>query len=570
MSVVSEPASRIEAERRMLHRAAELGIGDRLTTYLRLSGPGWLQSAITLGGGSLANGLFLGIFAGFGLLWVQPLAMVLGIVMLGAIAYVTTTTGERPFRAINRHVNPVLGWSWLLASLAANIVWSLPQYSLAAGVLQQNLLPGVVGTESPLGDTGGKVVLSIAILVLTTLVTWTYESGRWGTKLYEAILKTTVAGIVLCFFGVVFALRHELPWGEVLAGFVPDPSRLYRPSSDFAALLAAVPDVYRPFWSDLIVGEQRRVVIGAAATAVGINMTFLYPYSMLAKGWTREFRGLAIFDLATGMLIPFMLATSCVVIAAANQFHPRPGSVAPPAGEVLAPDRAKTLSDGRLAFLRANGGDRETATAALRQPLTEAETALALWLTRRDAFDLARSLAPLTGARVANYVFGVGVLGMTLSTITILMLISGFCVCEMFDVPARGWPHRLGCLAAAIGVFGPFLWVKEARFYLAVPTSVFGMMLLPIAYWTFFLLMNQRSLLGDDRPRGVRRLIWNVLMLGACSMASYLCMEAIRVSPLGPGSSHPYGFPMLAGLAALAAVVQVARWAGWRKKGAGA
>ena len=31
----------------------------RLKAYSRLSGPGWLQSATTLGGGSLAGALFL-------------------------------------------------------------------------------------------------------------------------------------------------------------------------------------------------------------------------------------------------------------------------------------------------------------------------------------------------------------------------------------------------------------------------------------------------------------------------------------------------------------------------------
>ena len=32
------------------------------------------------------------------------------------------------------------------------------------------------------------------------------------------------------------------------------------------------------------------------AAAVGINMTFLLPYSMLARGWDKDFRGLAVFD----------------------------------------------------------------------------------------------------------------------------------------------------------------------------------------------------------------------------------------------------------------------------------
>ena len=57
--------------------------GD-LLTYSKLSGPGWLQSAITLGGGSLAGSLYLGVLGGPSLLWLQPLAMLLGVVMLAA------------------------------------------------------------------------------------------------------------------------------------------------------------------------------------------------------------------------------------------------------------------------------------------------------------------------------------------------------------------------------------------------------------------------------------------------------------------------------------------------------
>src|SRR5690606_11339556 len=80
----------------------------------------------------------------------------------------------------------------------------------------------------------------------------------------------------------------------------------------------------RAFWSEQIVGMQRDVMISAAATAVGINMTFLLPYSLLQRGWNREFRGFARFDLAGGMLIPFLLATSCVVVASASRFHTQP------------------------------------------------------------------------------------------------------------------------------------------------------------------------------------------------------------------------------------------------------
>ena len=49
------------------------------------------------------------------------------------------------------------------------------------------------------------------------------------------------------------------------------------------------------------------------------------------------------------------------------------------------------------------------------------------------------------------------------------------------------------------------------------------MMLLPIAYVTFFMMMNNRRLMGDAKPVGISRVIWNVLMgisvLGAVAAA---------------------------------------------------
>ena len=119
---------------------SKLPTGARLKEYTKRSGPGWLQGAITLGGGSLAGALFLGTVSGYSLMWVQPLAMILGVIMLSAIAYVTLSTGQRPFRAINENVSPVLGWAWLIATAMANMVWCMPQFSLGNAAIQENLL----------------------------------------------------------------------------------------------------------------------------------------------------------------------------------------------------------------------------------------------------------------------------------------------------------------------------------------------------------------------------------------------------------------------------------------------
>ena len=549
----------------------------RIKGYIGLSGPGWLQSALTLGGGSLASSLYLGVLAGSSLLWLQPLAMVLGIIMLSAIGYVTLSTGEPAFRAINKHVNPVLGWGWLLASLAANMVWALPQYALATGVLQQNLAPGLLGAGSGMTDLTCKLLIAAGILLVTTAITWSYGSGHWGVVLYERILKVVVAVIVLCFVGVVVRLtfaENGIEWGGVLAGFVPDFGNIFSPAERFDSLLGAITDPqHRQYWSNFIVARQEDVLISAFATAVGINMTFLLPYSMLGRGWGREHRGLATFDLSTGMFIPFVLATSCVVIASAHQFHgvPQKNLVRQEtAPESMSDAEAKQLKGqmgayyGLLAKRAGVASEKGLSVDQTRERIaeldvTDAERSLAATLVRRDAFALADSLTPLTGPFFANLIFGIGVLGMTLSTITLLMLISGFITCEVLGVPSTGWTFRIGSLLAATGALGPFLWSGKVQFWLAVPTSVFGACLLPVAYITFLLLINQRSLLKDQMPSGMARLLSNGVMFVAASVATVTSLYTVW------SKVHWYG---VAGIAAFLVAVAVAHFARSAKRAA--
>ncbi len=517
--------ARIEADRQLLLAAQEKGGLAKWLTYVKLSGPGWLQSAITLGGGSLSSSLYLGIIAGVSMVWVQPFAMIMGVVMLSAISYVTLSTGERPFRAINKHINPVLGWSWLIASLMATMVWAMPQYSLCYGVLEQNLLPGLFSGDGPLapgpeGSNLGKWVVSIAILCICLPVTWSYGSGSVTVKIYETVLKIVVAAIVLCFFGVVVRISlvgDGIDWAAIGAGLIPKWRNLIEPSDTLKPLIEAIADPgARLYWTDKIVSQQRDIVLAAGATAVGINMTFLLPYNLLASGWNKDFRGLSIFDMATGMFIPFVLATGCVVIAAATQFHGRlPEGSLIEGNVVQVPERfAGQYAD----LIDARNAAQEAGNYLMSSDLSAGESNLAAMLVKRDTGDLAKSLQELfasedsDGRFFSNVIFGLGVVGMTLSTISVMLLISGFTFCEIFDAPLGGKVFRLGCLAAASGALWPIIWQGEAKAYLAIPTSVFGLMLLPIAYITFYLMMNQEAILGEHRPRGRSRLIWNSAM----------------------------------------------------------
>ncbi|MDP3072349.1 MAG: divalent metal cation transporter [Opitutaceae bacterium] len=546
----------VAAEKQLLREARAKGGLATAVAYLKCSGPGWLQGAITLGGGSLAGSLYLGVIGGYSLLWLQVLAMAMGVIMLSAITYVTLSTGKRPFHAIKDHINPVLAWGWAIATLVANIVWCMPQFSLATAAILQNLAPSLPET---MGATGSKVAVCLLLLTVSIAIIWLYDSGHRGVKIFELILKLLVAVVVICFFGVVFKIATStegLAWSEVMAGFVPDLSLLSQPAATFNAALAATGN-YAGHWSALIVADQRDIMITAAATAVGINMTFLLPYSLLKKGWDKESRGLAIFDLSTGLLIPFVLATSCVVIAAASQFHvkPQPGVIDGRAPAVMI-GQYNTLLTGRLKAEIGLGSFNQLSPEGQRASLAalpEGDKQMAAMLLRRDAFNLASALERLTGKTVAHYVFGIGVLAMALSTIVMLMLISGFTVTEVFGLPQHGWPHRLGCLLAGIGVLGPFIYSGKTQFWLAVPTSVFGMTLLPIAYFTFFLMMNNRSLMGGEILRGGKRTLVNLLMLATLLLAGFGAGWAIwsKTQWIGVGA--------VAAFVALAVVVHFVR-----------
>jgi Mn2+/Fe2+ NRAMP family transporter len=535
LNMATDQNTAVERERSMIAAARHKGMAATLLVYTRLSGPGWLQSAITLGGGSLAGSLYLGVLGGFSLLWLQPLAMVMGVIMLSAISYVALSVKERPFEAVNNHVNPVLGWGWAIATLMANLVWAMPQFSLGTAAIRQNLLPSLVGPASGMPETTAKLVVCGAMAAACLVVVWFYDSGSWGIKLFEIVLKLMVALVVLCFFGVIvrMSLAGVLDWKAILAGFVPDLGLLRSPAPGLEPVIQSVSEKFRPFWTGRIVSRQRDVMIAASAVAVGINMTFLMPYAIRRRGWDRQFRGLAIFDLATGLFIPFMLATSCVVIASAAQFHARPAAGLPAEGAPADPSDSRILQYKAIAaarirheigaaqfdYLQSNEPRR---IGELVDSLPDADKRIAAMLVNRDAFDLAQSLSPLTGEIFSHYIFGIGVIGMVTSSIIILMLINGFVVCEMLGIEPAGRAHRLACLMPAVGMLGPFIWTGgKAQFWLAVPTSVFGMTLLPIAYFSFYLLMNQKSLLKENMPKGARRLAWNILMALASSLAAF-------------------------------------------------
>ncbi len=405
----------------------------RWAGYAKRLGPGFMQSAMTLGSGSAGSSLFAGALVGYGLLWVQPLAMFFGVIMLMAIAYQTLSTGVRPFDALRRHVHPALAWAFAIGSLIATVIWHFPQYSM--GAASASGLLGMAGLDVP------APWLAIPMLVVCTAVTWSYGAGAKGIRVYETVIKYLVWGVVFSFAAVVIKLAAEgkIQWGEVAKGYVS-----FR-----------IPEA----------SNARLVMFGGFGAAVGVNMVFLFPYTLLARGWGKEHRNCSRFDLAVGMFVPFVLATSLMVIAtAATMYQPGidPGKVGPA--------------------------------------------------------EASKALAPVVGDTFGLLIFGLGVLGMCLSTITLHMLVSGFIVCECLNWEPTGWRYYVATLIPIPGALGPLFW-GDIAFWLAAPMSAICGALLPLAYVGFIVLFNKKAYMGDAMPRGSARVWWNIGMGGAMALS---------------------------------------------------
>ena len=444
-----EVVSREIAELRALQSQ---GRWARVKWYFSKSGPGWMQSAMTLGGGSAMASLFSGAFLGYQLLWVQPIAMLIGIIMLSALAHQTLCKGERPFHAMKTFVGSGVAWAWAICTVAATMVWHFSQYSLAAG-MTLDLAEAFGGFHLEPGSVWQNIVLlliAFVILFFACKIVWNYGKGSRGVKIFENIVKCIVWFIIFAFATVVIVCSFSEPgidWGAVGQGFLP--------FSFEGGFHLNIPED----------STGVSIFIASISAAVGINMTFLFGYSFLAKGWTKEYTGLARFDLLTGMLIPYTLATSLMIIAAGTPLHPP---------EFLASGQTNISPIAAASMLEAAG------------------------------------LSPL----VSRLIFGLGIIGMCLNAIILHMLVCGFAVCEIFKIDASSWKYKLATLMPVPGVLGAILWSKIGT-WIAIPTSAIALIMLPVAYIGFFLLNNSAKYLGEDMPRGRVRFWWNTAMVTA-------------------------------------------------------
>ena len=529
-----------------LEKAQNGGFLTKLGIYGKMSGPGWVQAAVTLGGGSLVGALYLGVIGGYEFLWLQPLAMLCGIIMLAAISYVTLSCEERPFRVMKKKVSPTLAWGWLIATVIADTVFCAAQFSLGRGAIEGNL--GF--TPGPYVITGSLFIIAMALICIS-------QKNARASAFIDNILKVLVGIIVIAFMAVVVVLisNGAVQWGQILSGYIPDFTALYRPTDQIATAIAATGE-NAGYWTDYVTGEQRTKIIAAFGTAVGINMTFLLPYSLKKKGWSKPHRELSRYDLMLGLFIPFILGASALVIASAASFHaqsddvlsldgqPLPGKEVP-YYKVLDSSISKQVSGFK------DLGDAEKLTLRENTPLAERQ--LAAMLSNRDAKSLAKSLEPFLGKN-SQTIFGVGILAMAISTLLVHMMMNGYAISEAFNKVGNAKYFVLGAAMPAVaGFFSPALWSGDVKTAMQIPASVIATTLLPIAYLGFLLLMNSRAALGDQLPK--RRGLINVLMIFSAGIASYASVWSLvgKYQSSNP-YSHYFGLFGMIALAALAII----------------
>lgn len=485
------------------------GLAGRFLGYAKLTGPGWIQAAVTLGGGSLVGALYLGVIGGYEFMWLQPLAMLCGIIMLCAISHVTLSSKERPFVATKKHISPVLAWGWLIATIIADVVYCAAQFGLGTDAVQNNL--GILND----GAVQTYTITTIFTIFSLSLL-WFSLGGGKASKIIEIVLKALVSIVVLAFMAVVVVLayRGEVAWGAFFAGLVPDFAALFKPTASYSEAIQATGD-NASFWTTYISSQQRNIIIGAFGSAVGINMTFLMPYALMKKGWTKKHRELSRFDLVLGLFVPFIMATSFLVIATSAQFHAKKDAIVSTGNYNAVVDAYLKSQDAEFGSLS------EEAQQALRDGLSQPDKDMATMVAKRTAKDLATSLEPALGKN-AQLIFGVGILAMAISTMLVHMMMNGYAISEAFGKPGQKGLFMLGAsMPALTGLLSPILWTgnPDIKTALNIPAGTIATTLLPIAYLIFILLMNSRKTLGSEMPK--HRAVINIVMIVAGGAASF-------------------------------------------------
>ena len=255
--------------------------------YFKFTGPGWLQSALTLGAATSGSAIMAGAMFGYELIWVVPLGKFFGIIVLAAIGYQVCFTGERPYKVFWEKLHPAMAVFWGINVLLASVIWQFPQYSMGTNVVKDMLDVVHINAYNLIGT----IIIVLVFLVISTKICWSYGKGkRKSVLMFERTLKYLVWGLVFALLIVV--IKTGIDWSKAFKGL----------------FFLSIPNDYNGIM----------IILGLLGASIGVNTTFLYPYVILARRWAKEHNKLKDFDLAASMFIPSVIAPSLLLIAVAT------------------------------------------------------------------------------------------------------------------------------------------------------------------------------------------------------------------------------------------------------------
>lgn len=280
-------------EKEYLKKLKHEPAGKRFSGYIKLSGPGFMNAAFTLGAGSFASSVTLGAAYGYDMLWIPLYSFAIGIFMLALATRFVTSTEMPIIEAQDKYHGKFFGSfaTGLVACFIASIVYSFGQYALGADAVTSMF--AVAGLNVP------KSVSWIFLVAISVPLSLMYGSGEnpRAVKFVENSMKVMI-GIMLVVFGAVLCVTGiNLP-----------------------ALIKGILVPKLPSGIDGII-----MLIGSLTATIGVMDWMLFNNGMISRGYSEEHETLGRFDAFFGGLLPVTLILSFVSVAFAEAFAGKPG-----------------------------------------------------------------------------------------------------------------------------------------------------------------------------------------------------------------------------------------------------
>ncbi len=390
----------------------------RFWGHLLISGPGFMDSALTLGAGTLTAAMLSGAAFGYKTMWLLWISMGLGIFMMAAMARFTCRGRFRIIAVQNRHHGWIVGsfLTALIGTAAVAVIFNYGQYSLGTHLIES--LTPLLGFEFP-----RRLNWALYMLLTSWLILSYGRRGRRGIALVENFMKLSIALMLLCFGACLILVGID--WTAFLRGvFVPWlPSRV----------------------------EGLDLFVASSAAAIGVMDWVFFHYAGLARQWGPKHETQARFDITVGLFVPFCLVNYLVIGVFAGTLFQR-------------------------------GTYPESAP------------------------ELARALLPLLGPTWSEVALYIGFLAVPISTTVGMSLAGAMAIHEAFgwEADTGSWRWRLCALLPQIG----FLAVWYPRpLWLVIAIGAFLSLTNNIVGWSFYLLLNDRKVLGENRCKSY---LWNL------------------------------------------------------------